>query len=178
MSALVETVRELGYWSWFIAGVALLIIEVVAPGAIFMWLGIAALAVGGLSFLVPTMAWELQFALFAVISVISIVLSRRYLKKRPLETANPTLNKRGQQYVGRVVELAEAVHNGTGRVRLDDTFWRVAGTDLPAGAQVEIVGSEGTTLRVIPFIAATAGGPQDGGDVGVGDGNGDGNGGA
>ena len=169
MSAFLETVRELGYWAWFIAGVALLIIEVVAPGAIFMWLGIAALVVGGLNFLIPAMSWELQFALFAVISVVSIVLSRRYLKKRPLETANPTLNRRGQQYVGRVVQLEEAVHNGTGRVRLDDTFWRVTGADMAAGVRVEIVGSDGATLQVTPFAAA---GPKDGGDVGVGDGDG------
>lgn len=61
---------------------------------------------------------------------------------------DPDLNRRGKQYSGRVVPLVEAIETGRGRVRLGDTVWTVEGPDLPAGAMVRIVGSDGVVLRV------------------------------
>ncbi|MEF3007260.1 NfeD family protein, partial [Pseudomonas aeruginosa] len=56
--------------------------------------------------------------------------------------------QRGRRYGGRVLVLSEAIVNGIGQVRLEDTVWRVAGPDLPRGSRVRVTGSEGATLRV------------------------------
>jgi len=149
-----QYLETLAYWDWFIAGLALVILEIFAPGAVFMWLGIAAGAVGVFVFVIPELSWKWQFALFAVLSVVSIVVSRRYMKRRPVDTDHPGLNRRGAQYVGRNFVLDEAIVDGQGRMRVDDGAWRVEGPDLPAGARVRVAAVTGAILRVEPIVAS------------------------
>ncbi len=148
MSGLLEFLQELTHWHWWVAGIVLAILEVFAPGAILLWLGIAAGVVGVIVFAVPVMTWQVQFVTFAILSVVSIVVSRRYLRRNPTETDRPGLNRRGQQYVGRDFTLREAIVNGRGRLHVDDTMWKIVGPDLPAGDQVQVVGVEGVMLQV------------------------------
>ena len=143
-----QYLETLAYWDWFIAGLVLVILEIFAPGAVFLWLGIAAGLVGAVVFFAPYLDWKFQFTLFAVLSVVSIVVSRRYLKRRPLETDHPNLNRRGAQYVGRDLILDAALSGGRGRLRVDDTTWRVEGPDLPAGAKVRVTAVNGATLKI------------------------------
>ncbi len=143
-----QYLETLAYWDWFIAGLVLVILEIFAPGAVFLWLGIAAGLVGAVVFFAPDLDWKFQFTLFAVLSVVSIVVSRRYLKRRPLETDHPNLNRRGAQYVGRDLILDAALSGGRGRLRVDDTTWRVEGPDLPAGAKVRVTAVDGATLKI------------------------------
>ncbi|MEG3619083.1 NfeD family protein [Magnetovibrio sp. PR-2] len=139
---------EVTFWHWLIAGVVLLILEMFAPGVVFMWLGLAALLTGVVSWLSPDMAMEWQLIVFAVLSVISVVAGRMYLKKRPLQTDHPTLNQRGQQYVGRHFTLEEPIEGGFGKIKVDDSTWKVAGDDMAAGTKVEVVAAEGVILKV------------------------------
>jgi len=60
----------------------------------------------------------------------------------------PELNQRGQQYLGRTVTLNQAIVNGRGSARLDDTVWQVSGPDLPTGQTVSVTGIRGNTLLV------------------------------
>ena len=59
-----------------ILAAALIIFEVFAPGAFFLWLGIAAAVVGVLVLVSPGMGWEFQVLIFSVLSVISIIVWR------------------------------------------------------------------------------------------------------
>ena len=136
------------FWQWMIAGVVLLIIEVAAPGAIFMWLGAAAFFTGVVLAVFPSMGWEFQFLIFAVVSVLSIAGWRRYAKTKPIETDKPALNRRGEQYIGRTLTLGQPIVNGTGKVRLADTLWKIEGEDLPEGSKVTVTGVDGTVLKV------------------------------
>ncbi|MDA1098167.1 MAG: NfeD family protein [Proteobacteria bacterium] len=143
--------ETLAYWDWFIAALVLVILEIFAPGAVFMWLGIAAGVVGAVVFIAPELDWKWQFAMFAVLAVVSIVVSRRYLKGNPLATDHPDLNRRGAQYVGRDFVLDNAIAGGHGRMRVDDGTWQVEGPDLPAGVRVRVTAVMGATLRVEPI---------------------------
>ncbi|UXN74809.1 NfeD family protein [Devosia sp. A8/3-2] len=69
------------------------------------------------------------------------------------ETANdsPYLNRRADRYIGREAVLEQPIIGGFGRIVLGDSVWRVAGPDLPAGARVRIVGSDGAVLKVEPI---------------------------
>jgi membrane protein implicated in regulation of membrane protease activity len=98
--------------------------------------------------LAPDLSWEYQVLIFAVLSVATVVGWRIYHKSHPTETDLPTLNRRGEQYIGRKLTLDEAIVNNVGRVRLDDTSWKVEGDDLPAGARIEVVGVDGVVLKV------------------------------
>ena len=136
------------FWHWWSLGAILLIVELLAPGMFFLWMGESAFVVGAILWLFPGMDEEYQVMLFSVLSVISILAARRFLKRRPIESDRPFLNQRTAQYVGRVFTLEEAIINGRGKIRVDDSTWRVEGEDCPAGAKVRVVDAEGVILKV------------------------------
>ena len=142
--------EQIDFWHWWILGLVLLVLEVFAPGAFFLWMGVAAGIVGMVLLLAPGLGWEFQLLIFAILSVGSIVVWRYYLKKHPTETDQPSLNRRGEQYVGRIVTLSDPIENGRGRAKIGDSAWSVEGDDLPAGAKVKVVGVEGIVLKVEP----------------------------
>ena len=140
-------------WDVFIwAAFALLLIaaEVLAPGAFMLWLGMAAAAVFLLVWLLPGVPLLAQVAAFVVLSIVSIQIYRRWFRKREPHSDQPALNRRTAALVGRVVELESAIVEGRGRVQIADAYWDVAGPDLPAGAQVKVVGGDAMTLQVEP----------------------------
>ena len=143
-----EFLETIEFWQWWVAAVVLIIVEALVPGAIFLWLGVSAAVVGAILLAAPEMSWEYQVLIFAVLSVGSVIGWRAYHKSHPTETDLPTLNRRGEQYVGRVITLDDAIVNRVGKVRLDDTSWKVEGADLPAGARVKVTGVDGVVLLV------------------------------
>ena len=98
-------------------------------------------------FVVPDISWQAQFLVFSVLSVVSIIISRKYLVNET-PSDQPNLNRRAQQYVGRVFTLSEAIEQGVGKVRVDDTYWKVTGPTLPQGTEVRVSGTEGSVLVV------------------------------
>lgn len=140
-----STISHYGPWLWFAVAVALLILETLVPGVHFLWFGMAAGIVGALALLKP-MAWEMQLIAWALISIISVFLVRRF--SRPAHTDEPVLNVRGAQYIGRKVEVVESIRNGRGKVRVGDSVWGAEGEDAPVGSEVEVTGVNGTVLVV------------------------------
>lgn len=136
------------FWHWWILALALISIEMVAPGFFLMWIGAAAAVTGLITLIIPSLPWEGQFLIFGLLAVASVVGARFYIKRNPIETADATLNKRGAQYVGRTFSLEEAIVNGTGKVRVGDSVWRAFGPDLPAGDRVKVTGVDGAALKV------------------------------
>lgn len=142
-----DLLAGLEFWHWLVLGVALAIIEVFAPGVFFLWLGVSAGVVGLVLWIFPGLDWQIQLLLFAIVSVASVVLARRYLTRHPLESDLPNLNLRGQQYVGRTFTLAEPVVNGQGKIRVDDSTWKITCDDCEAGTKIIIDGVDGVVLR-------------------------------
>jgi membrane protein implicated in regulation of membrane protease activity len=141
-----ELFSHVVHWTWWIIAVVLIVLEMFAPGTFFLWMGASAGIVGVALFLFPELAWELQLTLFATLSIVAIVLARRYLQKN--KGAHSKLSQRGKRYIGRTVTVAEAIINGLGKVRIEDTLWRVRGDDAVIGQQVKIVAIEGATFEV------------------------------
>jgi len=141
-------IAELGHWAWWILGVALVILEIFAPTFFMLWLGISAGVVGLVVLIIPSMTWEYQWGLFAIFSVISLLVGRTILKKNPGVEDNFKLNQRGAQYVGRRFTLTEAIENGRGKIHVDDTQWTVSGPAVESGKTVKVVGTDGTLLVV------------------------------
>jgi len=145
---MIEFLSGLEFWHWWIATAVLIILEVLAPGTFFLWLGISAGIVGVILLIVPTLAWELQVFIFTVLSIVSVFVWRSYLKKNPISSTAPTLNRRGQQYVGRVFTLSEPIVNGVGKIKVDDTLWKVRGDDTGVGERVRVTEVDGVVLLV------------------------------
>ena len=124
------------------------VIELLAPGAFMMWLGIAALLVGMISFFVDW-PWQWQRVAFAVFALASIPLWRRFALGRAAgRSAVPQPPRRA--LVGRVFTLEKPIVAGVGTVRIDDTIWRLAGRTRPAGSRVKVVRADAATLVVEP----------------------------
>lgn len=150
-----EILDSLQFWHWLVLGVALAIIEVFAPGVAFLWLGISAGIVGIVLWMAPQLSWEYQVLMFAVLSVASVVIARRYLTSHPLKTDLPNLNRRGQQYIGRTFTLDEPVVNGQGKIHVDDSTWKITCEDCRAGTKVVINDVDGVVLRAAIADRAT-----------------------
>ncbi len=147
------------FWHWWALGGVLAIIEVFAPGFLFLWQGVAAGLVGCLLLVWPGLGLPGQILAFAILSVASVIAWRRVQKAHPTLTDEPHLNRRGAQCVGQRGRLVAPIVNGRGRIGLADGSWPVAGPDLPAGTSVEVTGADGTQLQVRP-VAETRDAPE------------------
>lgn len=139
---------DIDYWHWLAVATAFGIVEVLAPGFFFMWLAVAAVVMALLVLVLPSIGWEVQVLLFTVLAVSSALAGRRFIKRHPITSDQPFLNQRGAQYVGRTYTLAEGIVNGAGKLRVDDSIWKVRGEDCPAGTNVKVTSVDGTVLLV------------------------------
>jgi len=144
-----ELLSKLGTWNWLIVGVVLMGIETFAPGVFMLWLGLAALIVGLLSFGIAW-SWQTQVLVFAVLAIAMVPLWRNFSRRNAKPTDKPFLNKRAEGLVGRVFTLEKPIVDGVGTVKVDDTVWRVSGQNTPAGSRVKIIHADGASLTVGP----------------------------
>jgi membrane protein implicated in regulation of membrane protease activity len=143
-----EMFSTLGTWNWLIFGFLLMALELLAPGIFLFWLGLAALLVGLVSFgLAPS--WQTQLLMFAAFAAAAVPVWRKLAHSdKGVSASNPFLNRRTEALVGRVFTLEKPIVDGSGTVRIDDTVWRVAGPDTPAGNRVKVVHADGASLTV------------------------------
>jgi membrane protein implicated in regulation of membrane protease activity len=93
-------------------------------------------------------AWGWQLIAFALTAAICVLFIRRYATPLRMQSDEPDLNFRGQQYVGRTAVVEDAIAGGRGKIRIGDTLWTASGPDLPVGASVKVTGVEGIVLMV------------------------------
>jgi len=137
-------------WLWLIGGVLLLIAELIAPGFSLIFIGVAGIATGVLSLLLP-LPVALQLALFAGLAILSVrVGGRRFYASRYDYSSSPELNNPERRLLGRIVVVSQAVDSHGGRVRLGDSEWSARGLPAAIGDRVRIVDVEGNCLKVEP----------------------------
>jgi len=142
---ILDFVNDLGAWAWWVGGALLLAIEIVAPGNVLIWFGIAAVLTGTAA-LVAGIAWQVQLIAFAVLSLVLVIVGRSWFA-RTGASEEPLLNERATRLVGKSYVLLEPIVGGTGRIHVDDTVWRITGPDLPSGTTIRIVGHDGAMLK-------------------------------
>ncbi|WP_428688449.1 NfeD family protein [Roseibium sp.] len=147
MSLIETTITALGPWSWFVLGLILLGLEIIAPGTIFLWFGLSALVVGAVA-LAFDLSWQVLVTLFLVLSLASLLIGRRMMTRLASEKGDPGLNQRGSRYIGREFTLTKPLSEGAGNLSIDDTIWRITGPDLPAGTKVRVDAIDGARLVV------------------------------
>jgi hypothetical protein len=141
------------WWSWLLLGFALLALELTTPGGFyFLFFGVAALIVGALAGAgVGEPAW-VDWFLFSVLSVASLVFFRRRLLAR-LRTPDAAAGS-VRQLVGEVAVLLEDLAPGeVAKAELRGASWSVrtlGGERLARGRRCRIERVEGLTLWVRP----------------------------
>ena len=139
------------HYLWWVLALILIAGEVLAPGYFLLWIGIAAAAMGVIVFALPALGVLGQAIVFAVLAFISCIGYWQFVRPRLQRELTPEavlLNRRGARMIGQRYVLETAIVNGRGKARVGDGQWLVEGPDLPKGATVEVIGVEGTTLKV------------------------------
>jgi inner membrane protein len=136
-------------WFWLVGGGLVLALEILLPGAFLLWMGLAAVLVG-LTLAVAPFDTGLQIGLFAALSVALSVFARLVLRYGVTYTDRSTLNKAGNRFAGQLVEVAEPIVSGRGKVKVGDTIWNAEGPDAGTGTRVRVTGTRGTVLLVEP----------------------------
>jgi inner membrane protein len=139
------------WWVWLLVGLGLLGFEVLTPGGFFMlFFGLAALVVGALAGSGLTGPVWLQWLLFSMLSVGSLLVFRRPLLawlQSPEATAVTSL-------VGDVAVLLGDLPPGTvGKAELRGTAWSVrhdGPETLARGRRCRVDRVDGLTLHVRP----------------------------
>jgi membrane protein implicated in regulation of membrane protease activity len=142
------TTLALVFWYWWVLAIVCLVIELLIPAFFFLWMSVSALITGIIVWLIPSLSMEIQVLIFSVLSIISIAAWRIYGKKITIATDQPLLNRRGSQYVGRTFNLHEPIVNGQGKIKVDDTIWKVYGEDCDIHSKVKVLASRGTVFDV------------------------------
>lgn len=137
------------FWYWWCLALALAALEMFIPGAAFLWIAGAAALVGLAAWVVPSLGLAGELLLFGLLATAGVLASRRFFPRDAADHQADTLNRRGEQYIGRVVTLVSAIEDGRGRAQVGDTQWAVAADqDFPAGTRVRIVAVDGAMLKV------------------------------
>jgi len=144
-----DALTELGGWSWWIAGVALLALELAIPGNVIVWFGVAAILTGSVALLLD-LGWQVELVIFTVLSVVLLIAGRSYFAREVSPGEQPFLNARAMRLVGGTYVLTHPIVDGQGTIRIDDSNWRVTGPDLPPGTKVRVAGADGAVLAVEP----------------------------
>jgi membrane protein implicated in regulation of membrane protease activity len=135
------------HWFWLALGLLLAVGEMAIPGVFLIWLAGAAIVTGLVTWIVP-IGLPLQVVLFSVLALASVFAGRNWLRRNPVEAADPKMNDRGARLVGHTVVVTAAIDGGEGRVRVGDGEWLARGLDAEPGTRMRVCGHEGTLLIV------------------------------
>ena len=134
-------------WIWTIAGILLLIAEVIAPGFFLIFIGAAAIATG-----IFTLLFDLglapQLVLFVIYATVAVMMGKRWYAQPHDGDQEHSLNDPARRVVGRVVTVVEPVDDHGGRVRLGDGEWSARGGPAAVGDKVKITAVDGNCLTV------------------------------
>lgn len=138
-------------WIWLYLGAFLMLAEIVSPGLVLFFFGLAAATVAGCVFLFPALSTAAQLALFSAFAIVYLVGLRRLVKSVFVGDVEQS-GGLASAYVGRVGKVVEAIRPGVpGRVALGDAEWTaVADEALDAGREVRVVSQQNLTLTVAP----------------------------
>ena len=139
----------MGWWGWIVAGALLLALELMVPTDFFVvFLGVAALIVGGVGLAGLELPVWGQWLLFGALSLVLLLAVRGPLKRR-LPAGDPRVD---DTLVGEIALIHEHLAAGaTGRAELRGTQWTARNdepTALEPGARARVERVEGLVLHV------------------------------
>ncbi len=151
---MIEFFDGLTYWHWLGLSAAVLGVRAVMPFGMVYTLGRGVLALAltagmvGLALTaVPDLTGFQQLGL-AVLASAPSAYGLNWWAERG--------HRRAERYLDQIFTLTQAIVAGTGRLEIEGRSWSIRGSDLPAGAEVKVVGIA-ETVRVAELHRAGAG---------------------
>jgi inner membrane protein len=148
MDALVAFHAAQPFWIWLAVGVLLLAVEAMFSTEWLLWPAVSAGVVAVLTAVGFQPGLPAEVAIFALLTVIATILSRRLVSKA--NPAGPDVNDRDSRLVGQRARVVEAFVGGRGRVFVSGAEWsaEIEGEAAPAGQDVVVDQVNGSLLRV------------------------------
>lgn len=144
------------YWHWILLGFALAALEIFLPSFMMLWFGVAAIAVGGLLFLIPTLSFTAQLFLFTALAIGATVAWFKFIRPLSKDKTQAGLGREsiiGQ--AGMVLKLPVDGQRGTLRLPApilgnDEWLFLLKNPEIPLaiGDRVRIIDVSGNSLVV------------------------------
>lgn len=137
-------------WVWLAVVAVSLIVEFMSWDLTSIWFAVAGLISLILS-AIDGIAWEVQLAVFIVISALLLIFVRKICRKLLLKNVNTKTNV--DAYAGKRSKLLKAIgtDENYGEVRFNGVIWQAmsdSGEEIEAGTEVEVVRVEGNKMVV------------------------------
>jgi inner membrane protein len=136
---------------WLIAAIILLILEFIIPGVLIIFFSFGALVLMLLTWLFPSLPLDIQLIIFLIVSVLSLILLRRKLKKVfHGRKSGSTKEDESDGIIGKTVTVTvDITPKSAGRISLNGTEWTAESTEeCKTGERVVITGRESLILKV------------------------------
>src|SRR5690349_7569029 len=136
------------FWIWLVIGVLLLAVEAMFSTEWLLWPAVSAGVVAVMTAAGVRLGLPGEVAVFAVLTVISTLLSRRLIAKANPD--GPDINDRDSRLIGQRARVVEAFVSGRGRVFISGAEWpaEVEGEAPVEGQDVVVTRITGSLLTV------------------------------
>ena len=132
---------------WMIAGLVIAALEMVVPGFVIIWFGVAAVLTGILAFFVHNTYFQL--GAFAVLSGLLVFLAQWIGRRITRPEPEPAGANRMPGAIGTVVQ--DILPGDVGRVKVTGEEWRAeAEVAIAKGKRIRVLRVEGTRVIVEP----------------------------
>ena len=137
-------------WVWLAVVAVSLIVEFVSWDLTSIWFAVAGLISLILS-AIDGICWEVQLAVFIVVSALLLIFVRKICRKLLLKNVNTKTNV--DAYAGKRAKLLKAIgtDENYGEVKFNGVVWQAmseSGDEIEVGAEVEVVRVEGNKMVV------------------------------
>jgi len=136
------------FWIWLAVGVLLLAVEAMFSTEWLLWPAVSAGVVAVMTAAGVRLGLPGEVAVFAVLTVIATLLSRRLVSKA--NPAGPDINDRDSRLIGQRARVVEAFVSGRGRVFISGAEWpaEIEGQPPVEGQDVVVTRVTGSLLKV------------------------------
>ncbi|WP_306003741.1 NfeD family protein [Brevundimonas sp. C43] len=136
------------FWIWLAIGVLLLAIEAMFSTEWLLWPAVSAGVVAVMTAAGVRLGLPNEVAVFAVLTVIATLLSRRLISKANPD--GPDINDRDSRLVGQRARVVETFVSGRGRVFISGAEWpaEIVGEAPIEGQDVVVMRVNGSLLTV------------------------------
>ncbi|UTF59896.1 NfeD family protein [Gilvimarinus sp. DA14] len=141
-------------WIWIVFGIALSALEILLPSFFMLWLGVSAIVVGLVTWLVP-LSLALQLLLWIVLSFLSLLAWFKWIAPRMKDkTLSGMAMEKAVGQIGTVLNYTVSTQRGILRFPapvLGEDEWRfICTSDLQPGDRVIVMDFSGNDLIVKP----------------------------
>lgn len=127
---------------WFIIGLVLFLLELVLPGFVIFFFGVGAW-ITALLCLIANPGINLQAIVFAVTSVLSLILLRKMIQKRFFYSKDELSKEVEDEFTGKeAVAITDFEPGHTGKVEFKGTSWKAESTESIVNGQRVIIRSK------------------------------------